>query len=113
MFKPSKKRTIATMISTAYRATYSSSVFNTATVVLWIIILCRRACNYSSFSVSGVSCKILPWIASTRVDHILHLFTGSGCIAMACADVFPGIKVDALEFSTDAIAVARMSIKRH
>lgn len=57
--------------------------------------------------------QFLPWIAPDRVRRILDLCTGSGCIAIACANAFPDAKVDALEFSTDAIAVAKINVTQH
>jgi len=54
-----------------------------------------------------------PWLDSGRIGRVLEIGTGSGCIAIACATVFPEAEIVATDISADALAVATENVRRY
>ncbi len=54
-----------------------------------------------------------PWVDAAGIRKVLDLGTGSGCIAIAAALALPGASVDAVDVSSDALAVAAKNVQRY
>lgn len=60
-----------------------------------------------------IELEFVPWIDIDKVDSILDIGTGSGCIAIACALYHPHVKVDAIDLEQDALDVAKINVARY
>lgn len=54
-----------------------------------------------------------PWIDSGRVERILDLCCGSGCIGIAAQYQFPEAQVCLSDLSADALEVAALNLRQH
>lgn len=58
--------------------------------------------------------QIPAWLPPDRpVKRVVDVCTGSGCLAILLAHRFPEAKVDAIELSPDALAVAKFNVATH
>lgn len=71
----------------------------------------NRAIVPRSFIAELLKDGLDPWVADpTVIADVLDLCTGSGCLAVMAADVFATAKVDAVDISKDALAVAKRNV---
>jgi ribosomal protein L3 glutamine methyltransferase len=71
----------------------------------------ERAIVPRSFIAELLKDGLHPWVQEpNEVADLLDMCTGSGCLAIIAADVFPRAKVDAADVSRDALAVAKRNV---
>jgi ribosomal protein L3 glutamine methyltransferase len=71
----------------------------------------ERAIIPRSFIAELLKDGLEPWVKEpTAVRDVLDLCTGSGCLAIMAADVFPTARVDAVDVSDDALLVAKRNV---
>jgi ribosomal protein L3 glutamine methyltransferase len=71
----------------------------------------ERAIIPRSFLAELLKDGLAPWVQKPQaVADVLDMCTGSGCLAVMAADVFPSAQVDAVDVSPDALAVAKRNI---
>ena len=64
-----------------------------------------------SFIAELLATRMAPWItAPEEAVRVLDMCTGSGCLAILAALAFPQARVDAVDVSADALAVARRNV---
>lgn len=74
----------------------------------------ERAIIPRSFIAELLKDELQPWVADpTKVAEVLDLCTGSGCLAVMAADVFPRAKIDAVDLSKDALQVAKKNVAEY
>ena len=70
-----------------------------------------RAIVPRSFIAELLRDRLAPWLAPRRrIKRALDLCTGSGCLAVILAKIFPATHVDAVDISRPALAVARRNV---
>jgi ribosomal protein L3 glutamine methyltransferase len=71
----------------------------------------ERAIVPRSFLAELLKDGLAPWVQKAEaVTDVLDMCTGSGCLAIMAADIFEAARVDAVDISPDALAVARRNI---
>ncbi len=72
----------------------------------------RRVIVPRSFISELLRERLRPWLRRP-VRRALDLCTGSGCLAVLVAQAFPRARIDATDFSAEALKVARINVARH
>ncbi len=63
-----------------------------------------------SFIAELIPHQFAPWVEPDSVADILELCTGSGCLSIMLADVFPDAQIDAIDLSPNALEVAQRNV---
>src|SRR5262245_49951700 len=73
----------------------------------------RRALIPRSFIGDMLADGLLPIRDPRRIRRVLDLCTGSACLAILAALAFPNARIDAVDLSAGALALARRNVKSH
>ena len=73
----------------------------------------RRALIPRSFIGDMLADGVLPIGDPRRVQQVLDLCTGSGCLAVLAALAFPHARIDAADLSAGALTLARRNVASH
>src|SRR5215468_6410159 len=73
----------------------------------------KRALIPRSFIGDMLADGVLPIGDPRRVRRVLDLCTGCGCLAVLAALAFPRARIDAVDLSAGALALARRNVKMH
>ncbi len=76
-------------------------------------VIDRRALIPRSFIGDMLAQGSLPIGDPSKVRRVLDLCTGSGCLAILAALAFPRAKIDAVDLSAGALALARRNVAAH
>ena len=68
-----------------------------------------------SYFLEIISNQLNSWLPENgaKVRRVADVCTGSGCLAILLAHHFPKARVDALDLSADALAVAKINLRQH
>ncbi len=67
-----------------------------------------------SYFVEIIPGELDRWLPDpAAVRRVVDVCTGSGCLAILLAQHFPKAKVDAIDLSVDALAVAKVNVRAH
>jgi ribosomal protein L3 glutamine methyltransferase len=68
-----------------------------------------------SYFLEIIAQQLNDWLPNggTKVRRVADVCTGSGCLAILLAHHFPQARVDALDLSADALAVAEINVREH
>ncbi len=80
----------------------------------WRFYVDERVIVPRSFIAELLCVQLAPWLNDSRgVRRALDLCTGSACLAIILAKMFPLARVDAVDLSPPALAVARRNVARY